>query len=293
MPSTIWCTISAVDRLRSSPACPVAQNGQFMPQPACERDAHGHPVRVAHQHGLDERAVVQPPQRLAGGVVVAARCAARRTSGRAAARRRASRARRRGCRSTGPGRGRTARSSAATAAWRGTASRRSRRRRRLRSAGVRSARCRGGFLAPRGATKVSSPGLGMVPTSVAEIRRGARRPVDNEPLDAKRAGQRVSRRSDEDHHQQPDHRSGRQQRVQPVHDAAVARQQRAHVLDAEVPLDHRLAEVAERGAGRDREAEQQALPPGAVVDQELHAQRARRHRERHRAEQALAGLARG
>lgn len=32
MPSTIWCTISAVDRLRSSPACPVAQNGQFIPQ---------------------------------------------------------------------------------------------------------------------------------------------------------------------------------------------------------------------------------------------------------------------
>lgn len=27
-------TISAVDRLRVSPAWPVAQNGQFMPQPA-------------------------------------------------------------------------------------------------------------------------------------------------------------------------------------------------------------------------------------------------------------------
>ncbi len=36
MPSTIWWTISAVDRLRSRPAWPVAQNGQFMPQPACE-----------------------------------------------------------------------------------------------------------------------------------------------------------------------------------------------------------------------------------------------------------------
>lgn len=33
-------------------------------------DAHGHPVRVAHQHGLDERAVEEPPQRLAGGVLV-------------------------------------------------------------------------------------------------------------------------------------------------------------------------------------------------------------------------------
>jgi hypothetical protein len=32
-------TISAVDRLRVSPCCPVAQNGQAMPQPACE-DTH-------------------------------------------------------------------------------------------------------------------------------------------------------------------------------------------------------------------------------------------------------------
>src|SRR5918997_627096 len=31
IPSTIWWTISAVDRFRSSPACPVAQNGQLIP----------------------------------------------------------------------------------------------------------------------------------------------------------------------------------------------------------------------------------------------------------------------
>ena len=29
-----WSTISAVDRLRSSPPWPVAQNGQAIPQPA-------------------------------------------------------------------------------------------------------------------------------------------------------------------------------------------------------------------------------------------------------------------
>ena len=34
--ATTWSTISAVDMLRVSPAWPVAQNGQFMPQPACE-----------------------------------------------------------------------------------------------------------------------------------------------------------------------------------------------------------------------------------------------------------------
>ncbi len=38
-PATTWATISAVDRLRVRPACPVAQNGQAIPQPACE-DTH-------------------------------------------------------------------------------------------------------------------------------------------------------------------------------------------------------------------------------------------------------------
>ncbi len=33
-PATTCSTISAVVRLRVSPSCPVAQNGQFMPQPA-------------------------------------------------------------------------------------------------------------------------------------------------------------------------------------------------------------------------------------------------------------------
>ena len=31
---TTCSTISAVDMLRVKPSCPVAQNGQFMPQPA-------------------------------------------------------------------------------------------------------------------------------------------------------------------------------------------------------------------------------------------------------------------
>ena len=35
-PATTWSTISPADMLRVSPAWPVAQNGQFMPQPACE-----------------------------------------------------------------------------------------------------------------------------------------------------------------------------------------------------------------------------------------------------------------
>ena len=33
-PATTCSTISAVDRLRVNPPCPVAQKGQFIPQPA-------------------------------------------------------------------------------------------------------------------------------------------------------------------------------------------------------------------------------------------------------------------
>jgi hypothetical protein len=38
-PATTCSTISAVDRFRVRPACPVAQNGQAIPQPAWE-DTH-------------------------------------------------------------------------------------------------------------------------------------------------------------------------------------------------------------------------------------------------------------
>ena len=35
-PATTWATISAADRFLVSPAWPVAQNGQAIPQPACD-----------------------------------------------------------------------------------------------------------------------------------------------------------------------------------------------------------------------------------------------------------------
>ena len=68
----------------------------------------------------------------------------------------------------------------------------------------------------------------------------------------------------EDGEQQVGHRGRRQQRVQPVHEPAVAGQQVAHVLDAEVALDQRLAEVADGGRDGDRGAEDQSRPPRAV-----------------------------
>src|SRR5262249_24230038 len=60
-----------------------------------------------------------------------------------------------------------------------------------------------------------------------------------------------------------------QHRVEAVEHAAVPGQQRAQVLEPEVALQHRLAEVTERGEGRDDEAEQQAVAervPGRDVE---------------------------
>ena len=77
-PATTCSTISAVDMLRCRPPWPVAQNGQAMPQPACEDTHRVTRLGVAHQHRLDERAVVQPPQGLPGGAAVGLEGAHRR-----------------------------------------------------------------------------------------------------------------------------------------------------------------------------------------------------------------------
>ena len=50
-----------------------------------------------------------------------------------------------------------------------------------------------------------------------------------------------------------------QHRVEAVEHAAVPGQERAEVLEPEVALEHRLAQVAERGEDRDHDAEQQAV----------------------------------
>ena len=63
---------------------------------------------------------------------------------------------------------------------------------------------------------------------------------------------------------------GRQHRIDAVHDAAVARKQRAHVLDAEVALDLRFDQVAEDTGDDEHQPERHADPRGAI------------HQERHR-----------
>ena len=68
----------------------------------------------------------------------------------------------------------------------------------------------------------------------------------------------------EDRQQEIGHRGRRQQRVQPVHQPAVAGEQVAHVLDAQVALDQRLAQVADGGGHRERRTEHQPAPPGRV-----------------------------
>lgn len=62
---------------------------------------------------------------------------------------------------------------------------------------------------------------------------------------------------------------GRQHRVDAVHQAAVAGQQRAHVLDAEVAFDLRLDEVAEHAGDHQHQTQRQAHPP-RLVQQEGH-----------------------
>ena len=65
--ATTCSTISAADMLRVRPSWPVAQKGQFMPQPAWLDTQMVTRLGVAHQHALDQGAVVQPPDRLDRG----------------------------------------------------------------------------------------------------------------------------------------------------------------------------------------------------------------------------------
>ena len=85
-------------------------------------------------------------------------------------------------------------------------------------------------------------------------RRGSRWSARRGPWTAPRGSDRREHRQEE----VGDRRRG-QQRVQPVHQAAVPGQQVTHVLDAEVALDQRLAEVAEGGG--DGERRPNSTPP--------------------------------
>lgn len=108
------------------PRLPGRTERAVHPAPGLRTDAHGHPVGIPHQHRLDERPVEQPPQRLAGRPLVRRQMPydghqlGKQHLLQLPARSRPE------CRSTPPGRARTARSSAARAAWHETASRRSR-----------------------------------------------------------------------------------------------------------------------------------------------------------------------
>ena len=182
------------------------------------------------------------------------------------------------------GRRRAARSSASRAAWRGSPCAPAPPRPPCAPPGSRSARCRGG-LPRRGAVKVSWPGRGAVGRRLgqADRRRGrvseTSRPL-SQPLPATRnaqpSGEAARRRP-----AAPRPRGPREQRVEPVHDPAVAREDRAHVLDPEVALDGRLGEVAD--GRRDGDGEPRAASPlhqGAVEGERMARRRRRRCRRR-------------
>src|SRR5947199_8075231 len=60
-------------------------------------------------------------------------------------------------------------------------------------------------------------------------------------------------------------RTGEDERVEAIHDPAVAGQDRTEVLDAKVALDHRLDEVADRCHHRDHETEEQAIAEATLL----------------------------
>ena len=68
--------------LRVRPSWPVAQNGQFMPQPAWLEMQTVTRLRVAHDHRLDEGTVEEPPHLLDRGPAVGGEVAHRGEQGR-------------------------------------------------------------------------------------------------------------------------------------------------------------------------------------------------------------------
>ncbi len=68
----------------------------------------------------------------------------------------------------------------------------------------------------------------------------------------------------EEHRHEVRDRQDEQQRIEAVEHATVARQDRSHVLDPEVTLDERLAEVAERGDQRAQQGEDERLAQRAT-----------------------------
>ena len=215
------------------------------------RDADGDPVRVAHEHRLDEGAVEEPPHLLDRGAAVGGEAAHRGEQGRQQVGDEVVAHGLRAGRSCPPGGRRAARSSGSTAGRRGRPGAPGRRRPPGARRGVRSARWRGG-LPRRGRREGQLAGDG----SGAGSRHGGRlSQVDRAQPTARTSRQRPGDRRDDD------------ERVEAVHQAAVPGQQRPHVLDAEVALDARLDEVAQGGrAGGDR-AEDGARPPGTAEQQ--------------------------
>src|SRR6478672_4616496 len=80
----------------------------------------------------------------------------------------------------------------------------------------------------------------------------------------------------------PDDGRDDDERVETVHDPAVAGQDVGHVLDPEVALDERLHEVADRGGDGDTDTERDPDDP-RVAEQEMDGERAADDTEQHRA----------
>src|ERR1700689_2873537 len=93
--------------------------------------------------------------------------------------------------------------------------------------------------------------------------------VPTDPVEPIRLTVRTRVSSPEVHRLDHEVRGGHdeEQSVDPVEDAAVAGQQPSHVLEPQVPLDHRLAQVAQGGHDRHHHAVERGLAQRPGVDE--------------------------
>src|ERR1039458_7420852 len=115
--------------------------------------------------------------------------------------------------------------------------------------------------------------------------------VPIEPVDPSRLTVRISSPEVESFDHEVRGGQDEEKAVHPVQDAAMARHQPAHVLHAQMALDHRLAEVPDRRHHGHDDTEYQRLADGPRVD-EVHHYDGDQHRGDGATHEAFQGLVR-
>ena len=75
----------------------------------------------------------------------------------------------------------------------------------------------------------------------------------------------------EEIHDQPSYRGGEEERVEPIHDSTVPRQEGAHVLDPEISFDHRFNQVTAGTRSHQADTENDPHPKRDMKQEKGHA----------------------